>query len=74
MEMTATAFFTYVIGFIVILLIVAYVTRTVFSIPKIIKQNEAQIALLALIAEKLNAEPHRISDIMDHLKKSSGGF
>ncbi len=62
------SFVGYAIGFIVLSVIVIFITRAIFSIPQFLKMQKAQVKLLSEIAIKNGVEPDKISGIINEMK------
>lgn len=70
MNPTNDNFWLYIFAIIGSLIVAIIIARAIFSIPKRVKQNRAQIRLLSLIAKKLNAEPMQVEEIIKEAEGS----
>jgi len=57
----------YILGYIIAFIIAVFVTRAIFSIPKLLKYQRMQILLLAELAKAQGVDPERIEKIKKDL-------
>jgi hypothetical protein len=61
--MDINTFFEYLIGYAVVFLICVFITRAIFSIPKFLDLQRAQVHLLSDIALKNGVDPEVVKKI-----------
>jgi hypothetical protein len=57
----------YILGYMIAFIIAVFVTRAIFSIPKLLKYQRMQILLLAELAKAQGVDPERIEKIKKDL-------